>query len=210
VAPDLEERVLGFDARLTVAPEWDAQRRAEYLLRGEVAVPASIDATVWPSVFGPGAINPPDWTGMFSDLWDDLSALRLFLREQPDCADHRLVAFTVHVRRDGGLAEFMDAHGPRRNDGTDPQPFAEPTPAIRAASWTLLGYDLCGTFWVGGLSNCGYEPDERAGLAQMWGERLNEWHLCRSLEDAEALRAITDVRVPEHAPFVICGVWLLA
>ena len=62
---------------------------------------------------------------------------------------------------------------------------------------------------MSGLSNCGYDPEERAALAPVWGPRLNDQHLFDEFTDADAFREITDRRVTEHAPFYVHGLWLI-
>ena len=71
------------------------------------------------------------------------------------------------------------------------------------ADWTTIGFDVCEEVAYSGLMNCGYEPEVRARLAPIWAPRLNEHHLFDTLEDADAFRKITDIRVPEHAPFLV-------
>jgi hypothetical protein len=48
---------------------------------------------------------------------------------------------------------------------------------------------------------------EAASLAPVWTPRLNEWHLFGNPEHATAFAAVTDQRVPEHAPFYGYGIY---
>ena len=57
VGPEISERLVGFDARTIVVPDWLQKRRDEYLLRPEVEHPCSADEMVWPSIFD----NHPHW-----------------------------------------------------------------------------------------------------------------------------------------------------
>jgi hypothetical protein len=73
----------------------------------------------------------------------------------------------------------------------------------------LLGYDVADYDLLGGLTNCGYAPEEAASLAPVWAPLLNEWHLFDNPEDATAFAAVTAKRVPEHAPFFAYGIYQL-
>jgi hypothetical protein len=90
-----------------------------------------------------------------------------------------------------------------------------PTPenagAIGPASgrYDLLGYDVADYDLLGGLTNCGYTPEEVASLAPVWAPLLNKWHLFDDPEDATAFAAVTAKRVPEHAPFFAYGIYQL-
>jgi hypothetical protein len=75
--------------------------------------------------------------------------------------------------------------------------------------YDLLGCDVADYDLLGGLTNCGYSPDEAASLAPTWAPRLNEWHLFGTAEDAMAYADITGKRVPEHAPLYGYGIYQL-
>jgi hypothetical protein len=80
------------------------------------------------------------------------------------------------------------------------------TPGTRSP---LLGYDVADYDLLGGLTNCGYTPDEAPSLAPAWAPLLNEWHQFANPEDAMAYAAVTAQRVPEHAPFFGYGIYQL-
>jgi hypothetical protein len=75
--------------------------------------------------------------------------------------------------------------------------------------YELLGYDVAGYDLLGGLTNCGYSPEEAASLAPVWAPLLSEWHLFGNPDDATAYAAVTAQRVPEHAPFFGYGIYQL-
>lgn len=72
--------------------------------------------------------------------------------------------------------------------------------------WTFIGYDICDGAMLSGLMNCGYEG--RNALRAEWSQRLNQWHLFESLVDARNFCAMTEQRVPEHAPFRLVAVYV--
>jgi len=75
-----------------------------------------------------------------------------------------------------------------------------------AASWTSVGFDVCDRSGTSGLMNCGY-GGEGSSLASAWRDRLNRYHLLVDLDAAAELRALTDLRVMEHAPFLVYGIF---
>ncbi|HEX2873610.1 MAG TPA: hypothetical protein VHP33_20265 [Polyangiaceae bacterium] len=85
-------------------------------------------------------------------------------------------------------------------------PVAEEAGVTPPEGWLLLGYDVCDASLLSGLTNCGYSPAERDELARVWGTRLNRWHLLEGMVAAEDFRALSDKRVPEHAPFQVVAV----
>jgi hypothetical protein len=87
-------------------------------------------------------------------------------------------------------------------EGADPS-------APTSERYDLLGYDVADYDLLGGLTNCGYTPEEAASLAPVWAPRLNEWHLFGNPGDAVAYAAVTARRVPEHAPFFGYGIYQL-
>jgi hypothetical protein len=74
----------------------------------------------------------------------------------------------------------------------------------------LLGYDIADDVFLSGLSNCGYTDAEKAALRPRWAARLNRFHLLDQVDAASEFKALTEARVPEHAPFFIFGLYLLS
>jgi hypothetical protein len=52
--------------------------------------------------------------------------------------------------------------------------------------------------------------EERAALAPRWAPRLSRYHLFDTAADALAFRETADARVPEHAPFFVYAIHLVA
>jgi hypothetical protein len=82
------------------------------------------------------------------------------------------------------------------------------TELVAETNWQFLGFDVVDGS-ISGLSNCGFEAGELAGL-KAWAPRINDHGLLSNLSDALLFRSVTDQRVPEHAPFQVCGLWLVA
>lgn len=70
-----------------------------------------------------------------------------------------------------------------------------------------LGYDVADETMTSALMNCGFTGADAGTAAASWGARLNERHLFRSVEDALAFRAEAELRIPEHAPFFVYGLY---
>jgi hypothetical protein len=178
------EETVGFDLRsIGSDPSWTAARRARQLLRPDVPSVRSVDPQVWERP--PGLPRSPETGGLWSSLAE--------LSEAAHGLDH---AGAVVVR----ITAF----------GDDEQAPQSPEPTGSASErYVLLGYDVADYDLLGGLTNCGYSPDEAASLAPVWAPRLNDWHLFGTAEDAMAYADITDMRVPEHAPFYGYGIYQL-
>jgi hypothetical protein len=220
VTGPFDEVLLGFDARVVPAEAgalWDLKRRARFLLKSDAASPLSVDVMVWPSLFdwGQGAgmtpfergrlrlagLAPPVWTGANAGLWDDLDAMRAYLHERGGegaLPRHTVVAITW----------VMDpASMARRRAGG---PYARPTtPAAIAPAWTRLGYDVADASRLSGLANCGYEAREAEPLRERWTRFLNVHHVFDQIAYALAFRQAADIRVPEHAPFFVYGLYVI-
>lgn len=184
----VQEALLGFDAR-SLSPEasapWTPARRAQFLLRVDVARPLALDPAVWPSV-----AEGEGWRGPNHALWDDVSRLQRAL--EPGTFWTIAVSW---VSDDGFSA-------------TPSGPYREPTmPPVIDARWKRLGFDVADAGFTSALSNCSAPEDERESLRASWASALNEHHLFTDVEKAFAFRRFSDDRVPEHAPFFVYALW---
>jgi len=210
-----EEALLGFDARdMWLTPDLrevgPGGRPTEFLLRTDLDDVLSADTMVWPSIFkstvtldcGP-ELPLPQWVGMNMPFWDDLDAIRTavppgFGKKHP----FWFIAATWHT--DIGFAKE------EMQKGKILGPHIAPTrPERRSRRWRFLGFDITDS-GISGLSNCGYSESERDRLAADWACHLNRYHLFDDVERAFQFRHITNVRVAEHAPFFVIGLWLIA
>lgn len=194
-----EQALLGFDARvMSLAPDatWDAVRRGLYLLRSDVQKPLSVDPMVWPSLFG-DRVQVPEWRGPNQGLWDDLYRMRTSLSQLAP-AEHWTIAVSWVSAE--GFSKPSVHEGPYRE---------RMTPPTIGDAWKPLGFDVADAGLTSGLSNCGYQQTEIAGLRATWASHLNEHHLFGDLKRALAFRDLTDRRVPEHAPFFVYALWLI-
>ncbi len=211
------ETLIGFDARkMWMDPRalWDDERRANFLLRDDAGPVFSTDEFVWPPVFRtgqwPGASRAqldalglwgperPDWTGLNSPLWKDLAALRA-----------ELAAKRAAVPRPYWVVA-VTCFGVEEKPAPDaPWPHPGPTaPAALDPSWTSLGFDVSDGSFVSGLANCGYAPPEaKEAAAKRWSVHLNRHHLFDAFEPAAEFAEDAGARVPEHAPFLVYGLY---
>jgi len=211
-------QILGFDFRVADWPGitawWDEPRRAHYLLRPEVPWVASVDSAVLPSVFDFGnALNSPATgfaisrlipEGMHQQafgLWRDLGAMQQAVSRQslPKDATYMSIALTV-IGDD--LPATQWAWDDLLEERTNPPTVSQ--------GWKLLGYDVADRSLLSGLSNCGYDGDEKPILTKTWPDKLNEVGLLRDLNDAMEFKDVTNRRVPEHAPFLVFGLYELS
>ncbi len=205
-----EEALLGFDAREMFLPpgaHWDAARRERYLLRRDVQKPLSVDPMVWPSLFGDGLPDDarrrlgldtarlPAWRGPNPGLWEDLSPLQAALGLLASESHWTVAVSWVSAE---GFSKPSPSAGPYRERITAP---------ARSDAWTLLGFDVADAGLTSGLSNCGYQQAESAALRTTWAADLNANHLFTDVTRARAFQALTDRRVPEHAPFFVYALY---
>ncbi len=71
----------------------------------------------------------------------------------------------------------------------------------------LLGYDVNDRFLLSGLCSCGYADSELIAVRQEFAGEINDLHLFNSAKTAIAFRDRTNLRVAEHAPFGVFGIW---
>ena len=198
---------IGFDVRLdpvNLARGWSGDRRKQYLLRDDIDVPISVDPMVWPSRFWQphvppgigmprhlGTVAVPDGTPGYTTLglWSGLADLKRFASE------HRLAI------EGPTLIAILAWPGDEHDLARPSLVRSGPVPDI--AEWTTLGFDVADDSFISGLNNCGYQPDERAGLSIAWGPNLNRHGLLTDLEGARRFAEIADERIPEHAPFLV-------
>lgn len=139
------EATIGFDLRSLVPDaSWTADRRVRHLLRRDVASVRSVDTMVWERP--PGLPAPPVPEGLWPTLADLLAAAHGL-----DQAGAVTVRITSLDEDDAGPAENPE----------------------EAGRYDLLGYDVADYDLLGGLTNCGYSPQEAASLAPVWTPRLN-------------------------------------
>ena len=178
------EETIGYYLR-SIVPDlsWTVDRRTSYLLRRDVPSIRSVDTWVWERP--PGLPRPPVPEG----LWPSLSDL---------------FAAAGALDRTGVVAVRITAFP---EDEPTPESLDPIEPAVER--YDLLGYDVADYDLLGGLTDCGYTPEEAASLAPVWAPRLNQWHLFDNPEDATAYADVTEKRVPEHAPFYAYGIYQL-
>lgn len=183
-------RLYGFDARVplnTEDPTWTAARREAYLLSPEIRRPVSVDRGVWPPV--EAAVRTD---GFAPDYWAELEALS----RRGEEARQPLVLVALAVLDHSPVARALDA-GCR--------------PASIDPAWTPLGWDVADSGLVSGLTNCGFQPglDDVQSLRHRFSPALNEHGLFERVADADEFRALSDRRVPEHAPFLIHRLFII-
>ncbi len=127
----------------------------------------------------------------FMDLWPELDEMLVVFQEKASTG-----ACGVPV-----ALEMVGDTQPESDTAPWPSFDTEVPIQTRPADWILLGYDVCDFGWISGLSNCGTASGEMQQLSRDWRDRLNEFGLFLSAADAREYCAVTDRRVPEHAPF---------
>jgi hypothetical protein len=129
-------------------------------------------------------------------LWSSFSDLCEFLSLSSTSAEITAISLSV---------DELYLHGELWQDG-----LSSAVPKSPPAGWSLLGFDVADSSFLSGLANCGY-TDHLVLLEarKNWANRLNEWHLFQEEDAARSFREEVDIRVPEHAPFFVFGLWVL-
>lgn len=172
-----KEAVLGYDVRARQTP-WPLDRRRDYLL-SNVAEPLSVDISVWPSNRG----------ATLGDIETDFSVAKEVFAEKAE-ADSGVWLIAITIQKEPERKEFS-TWGVGEVD----------------TSWELLGYDIADQGMLSGLSNCMYNEKETVNLQPVWSPHLNEHHLFNDIACAVKFRTLTELRVPEHAPFAVYGLY---
>jgi hypothetical protein len=200
-------RLLGYDVRLSaedyLEANWDAERRALYLLRPTVEWPLSVDTLVWPSVFfskvyGSQAPIRVDPGVELRGWWLRLEEMRAaFKAGWKGSTPGVPVAITVFPR---------DGFGDSYPVGSVLETESLPEPPESPRGGRFLGFDVADASLISGLCGCGYGSDEAAEWRASWEMHLNQFGLIDTLDAALRFRSATDERVREHAPFYVFGI----
>ncbi|MCL4557448.1 MAG: hypothetical protein M1491_02230 [Deltaproteobacteria bacterium] len=225
--------ILGFDVRLFaedyVDKRWDTKNRELYLLKPEIKWPLSVDEWVWPSVFalsdkelelkklgyppeylpfeGVIKVKPVNFYHQVLSLWTDFEDMKTCYFESVKKINklpQKTIPIIISLLTDVG--PFIDGSNTNYYKYWSTGLF----PGINMkipADWVSLGYDIADNGFITGLSNCGYDRDEKELLQKTWSSRLNEYGLIQDVREAREFKEITDKRVPEHAPFYVYELW---
>ncbi len=212
---EMNRYLLGYDLRLGFSgfadAHWDAEKREVFLLRPDIACPASVDPWIWPSVFrylhlyqapsvaphqGAIAIEPTGFEHGVTCLWPGLEAMTACFEEH--APEVSVVAIAIVLHADEARA---------KSDHSIAVLEADRVSATPPDGWTLLGYDVADQGMTGGLANCGYDAAEKPDWQRRWTPLLNDYGLLTTIDAAAAFAAASDARVPEHAPFFVYGLW---
>ena len=207
--------LLGYDFRLGFSgfagAYWDAGKREVFLLRPDIACPASVDPWIWPSVFrylhlyptppvaprqGAIAIEPTGFEHSVTCLWPGLEDMTACFAEHALEVPVVAVAIVLHADDAKARTDHSIAVLDERLTGAAPPD-----------GWTLLGYDVADQGMTGGLSNCGYDAAEKPDWQRRWAACLNDNGLLTALDDAAEFAEACDARVPEHAPFFVYALY---
>ncbi len=182
-------RLLGFDARLTdhdnePLPE---DMRRQYLLRPEILRPLSVDPHIWPAPFNSRVSFgiSIDWSKKVREdtfhfgLWSDLYGLVKRLEELQSMP--QIIAVELWAPIELTVADYPSE-----------LIYADLLPSVVPPTAELLGFDVADSGLWSGLSNCGYTKEEFLQLAPVWGPKINDLGLLRTLDESIVFRDITN------------------
>lgn len=199
---------LGTDLRVprgALGNMWTKERRDAYLLDPTVPHPLSVDRAVWPRA-GLSVTQSGEATHLHVHPeveclpWVPADIVTARARAWAEARDttppFELVVLGVAAESDDAIARCGEHRGTDRTLVVDPH-------------WTFFGWDVAdGSAGVSGLCNCGYTTEGEMHLARAeWAARLNCHGLFDTLEHAHEFRALCNLRVREHTPFFVMGLW---
>lgn len=182
---------------------WDDKRRLHFLFNLEAERILSVDDMAWSSVLSDDEliiVQSPFYADL-RDLCSDLERLRRWVTSLWGGAWPQCLLVAIELLTDGwGEAEHAEwrdwAHY-----------WAEVMPRSLDPSWRLLGYDVACSGFFSALCNCGLKPEEMEAARTEWGPHLNRDNLFEDKAVAWEFKQFYDERIPEHAPFFVCGLW---
>ncbi len=183
--------ILGFDIRRPIADQnssWPEERRIKFLIRHEVPAPISVDVGVWPAF----ATNPDETFPL--QLWGSVSDIVTTFPDATQWRSNSPVIIEIAAIATGEQSsEYWEGILLGRVE-PEKDKSLKVTPEV-------LGYDVADRYLVSGISNCMLSADELVAVRKDWSEALNVWGLIENKDAAEAIRAVCDRLIPEHAPF---------
>jgi hypothetical protein len=159
--------------------------------------------------FGMKSIPEPEWIGE-NGFWININELKKYHEKYNiQKKDYLIIAITLHLKDlNEGLCQFWDEQGNCIQKWTHIESIDSPLSA--SEKWFLLGYDVCDSGYISGLSNCGCIKEDGTveDREKQWGIHLNDYHLFNSIEKSFEFREFSNNRVKEHAPFFVTGIWI--
>lgn len=184
--------VYGYSIRyLRPDEDWTKQRRSFFLLDESVEIPKSVDANVWEEVAGQeadssfGKIRLPCWEDR-----DEMLKITAYNSAHKDKVELTIVVF---VEDEEPLPEIveMNSHDP-----------------IDQPTGFFIGYDIADDGLISALSNCGFSEHDRIVATDKYARYLNRHGLFEDVRIANQFAADSEIRVPEHSPFYVFGLYL--
>ena len=206
------EKLIGFNARemwLSSPSElYPIHPPGTFRLKDDIQKPLSTGKYTWPSLFSyvaweDEALPEPGWIGVMGPAWESLDYLESTVRQHWGSGGkpYWIIALSVFT---GLFTERDWAHWTSVR-----YPTWNTNPAERNPAWELLGYDVSDLDYLSGLSDCGYDPEEKLDLVPRFASHLNQWHLFTDHTKAFEFKQVSDERVREHAPFYVYGLYVI-
>jgi|GEM_PF-4891911 len=183
----LSESVAWFMVKINKAnlAPWDKNRKKQFLLNCEVKKPLSIDDAVWDHLDK----SHTEFLTNDVELHPDFELNK----------DHVTILITMPPKDYSRIIHFFDhsnIYYPKWLQCINQH----------GLNFNFLGYDIADFMLMSGISNCGYEDNEKK-LFEPYLPFINEYGLISDLDVAGSIRQMVDKRVSEHAPFYIFGIY---
>jgi hypothetical protein len=201
---DYVSKLLGYDARVkwTNLSDTGSYLNSDRLILKGLSEIYSCHGDAWPSVFDwYSYLQRPRFVGPNYDLWENSEKMILCLENQN--FDYKNMANIIAVTYEGPLPMEEIKHLPvhflkhslQEND---------------KQRWFLSGFDVGDDGLSSALLGLSHDvKQEYKAKRDAFAALLNNKHLFNSKSDAFKFCQFENSRVPEHAPFLIYGIWLL-
>lgn len=213
------EYVVGFgvcDTTCHAAAAWNDKRRALHLCRPDVRMPLGVDPrcrTVAIDTKEANHSNEITITWMECDDHKDATARQHMLHPTFSSIQNVIAALSRGLSassRAFAVSQCVPT-GCRllRTNSLQDVTLSDRVDELMSERWVRVGYDVCDHWMISALQNCAFSGSEMVKSNVDWSARINEWHLFSSVDTAVEFSFFSDVRVPEHAPFSVYGLYFI-
>lgn len=203
----MNEHLIGF--HLKIVPElikiWDQSRANKFSIQKNISNTFSVDVNVWPN-----CKNEQICTEIFKDYYvgqnNVQNGLNIFCIKNESVLHHHsrynnegyLIALSMHDNITNHFRCLKEMHSIN---------IPCCLKQIQDAGWVRLGYDVADYWLYSGLMNCSFDDLEKNKLHHRFVNSFNKYGLFNLLNDADEFRVNLDLKVPDHSPFAVYGIW---
>ena len=198
------QKILGYQLRVSLSNLkclWTPNRQAQYLLNTGVIWPLSVDTAVWPNEKDEYLLSQ-----IFYDHDTIPNGLNLFDIHKNNNSfafnnkKNKPIVVAISFLHDN--AEYLiEQHKINLSAIKEKQKYK---------LLHFIGFDVCNTWLLSGLMNCGIRGPNHEMLRNVFGQSLNRYGLFDDIDKAAHFSIEISKIIPEHAPFFPSGLFVLS